>query len=101
MTRPLNIKLMMDVYKGLVQNKCHTTVAENLSISPAHVGRIADFYVKEYFLVPESIKSHTKLYVKTKRVPTPKILFDIINFKKHHDGGHLSVVFITCSIEVI
>ena len=78
---------MMDVYKGLVQNKCHTTVAENLSISPAHVGRIADFYVKEYFLVPESIKSHTKLYVKTKRVPTPKILFDIINFKKHHDGG--------------
>lgn len=77
----------MGVYKRLAQNMSHITVAENLGVSPAHVGRIADFLVEEYFLVPESIKSQTKLYVKTKRIPTPKVLFDIITAKKHYDGG--------------
>jgi hypothetical protein len=80
---------MMDVYKRLRRNKCHNTVAKDLGISPAHVGRIADFLVEEYFLVPEVFKSKVKLYVKTKRIPTPKILFDIITNKQHDEGGSL------------
>ncbi len=73
----------MDVYRKLSNYKCHKSVAGDLEISEAHVGRIADFLVREYFLVPETLKSQTKLYVKTKRIPTPKILYDVI----HDDGG--------------
>lgn len=87
MARPVNIKLIMDVYKKLRDGKCHKTTAEKLKISESHVGRIAHFLVEEYFLVPQSLKSQTRFYVKTERVPTLKILCDVINFRRNHDGG--------------
>jgi len=75
----------MDVYKKLGNNKCHKTVAKDLKISDAHVGRIAQFLVIEYFLVPQSLKSQARFYYKTKRIPTPKIISDVLNLNRH-DG---------------
>lgn len=87
MARPVNIKLIMDVYKKLGVNKVHKTVADKIGISESHVGRIAGFLVEEYFLVPQSLKSQSRFYYTTKRIPTPKILYKLLNPRKKHDEG--------------
>jgi len=77
----------MKVYKKLSNKGSHISVAKDLNISEGHVGRIANFLVEEYFLVLESLKTHSKEYVITKRVPTLKILYDILISNKRDDGG--------------
>ena len=77
----------MNVYKELINNACHKTAAETLNVSKTHVGRIANFLVEECFIVPVSLKMHTKLYKETKRVPSPKILYEIYKSRKSNDVG--------------
>ena len=50
MPRHVNIKLIMNVYKKLIKNKCNKIAAKDLEISETHVGRIANFLVLEFFL---------------------------------------------------
>lgn len=77
----------MDAYKKLTNNKCNKIAAKELKVSETHVGRIANFLVSEYFIIPICPLSNVNLYKRTKRKPNPKIIFDVIKSKKDHDGG--------------
>jgi len=87
LARPININLYLKVYKKLAKGNYHKKVAEDLKISETHVGRIANFLTKEYFLFLQLPKSNIIQYSKTKRIPTPKILFTLIKARKDKDGG--------------
>jgi len=77
----------MKVYKKLAKGEYHATVAKNAKISETHTARIASFLVKEYFLYPTSPEDVIRLYSKTKRIPTLKILYELLKERKRKDGG--------------